>query len=331
MGRLKDHSLGLMRARPSLARSHQLTSRAMRGVPITVPFLAFAAMGLLVLSRLNHTAIVETRWRLTEMVTPLLSAAMVPFAPVRDAGRRITAQINLTDELERLKAENQKLNMWEWRARELERKLAQLETLSKVIEQPGLPFITARVIAEQSGAFAHSVIIDSGQNANLAIGFPVISADGLIGRIVEVGPKSARVLLVNDQASRIPVVVGANGVRAILVGENASDPQLKFVDPNAEVRPGDEIATSGVGGMFPRGLRIGQVAGAGPEPRVSLRSTLNALDYVSILFFTDPNTGTGPDAKAQDRLPSDGKTGSTPRDQAGLKRDVLPATAGGAR
>jgi rod shape-determining protein MreC len=297
MRRLKDHGLQFMRRRVPAARARLGAD----GVPISLPFLTFAAIALLVLSRLNHTAIVEMRWRLTEMV---------PFEPVRDAGRRLAAQVNLTDELVRLKAENQKLNMWEWRARDLERKLADLENLSKVVEQPAIPFITARVIAEQSGAFARSVIIDSGQNVNLAVGYPVISADGLIGRVVEVGPTSARVLLASDQTSRIPVVVGTTGVRAILEGDNGSEPRLAFIAPDANIQMGDDIATSGVGGMYPRGLRVGKVSSGGAAPRVTLRSSFSALDYVSVLFFSDPGFATGQDTRAT----------SSSRDQAGLKR-----------
>lgn len=266
-------------------------SHAPRQVRLVTPFLIFLSLCLLLLSRLNHTALTEARWRLAEWMSPALEAAMVPVAPFRRAGRQLAAQLDLSREYERLKAENMKLSSWEWRARELERKLANLEALSRVVQEPQTNFVTARVIADSSGAFVRTVIISAGEKQNVKSGYPVIDANGLVGRVVETGPDTSRVLLASDLNSRIPVTIGRNGVRGILAGDNGAQPRLTYVPAGSDIAVGDDVATSGTGGFFPRGLRIGTVTGDLAAPRVALRSNLDSLEYTSVLFFDDPAQG----------------------------------------
>ncbi len=214
---------------------------------------------------------------------------MVPVEPLREVGRKISTQVDLANELERLKKENQKLGNWEWRARQLEAKLADLEALAKVVPEQKLNFLTSRVIADSTGVFARSVTIDAGRRRNVRSGYPVINADGLIGRIVDTGPDASRVLLATDLNSRIPVVIGLNSVRAILAGDNSPRPRLIYIPDGVKVAPGDDVSTSGTGGLFPAGLRLGAVSDDGGAQRVTLRANLDRLDYVSVLFFDDPS------------------------------------------
>lgn len=296
--------------------------RRLGGLRALLPALVFVSLGLLLLSRLNHTALVEARWRIAEWLSPALEAAMVPLAPLRRVGRQIADQVDMTDELQRLKSENEKLSNWEWRARDLERQLADLKALNRVVEGPALAFITSRVIADSSGAFVRSVMIDAGHRADVKTGFPVVNGDGLVGRVVETGASSARVLLANDLNSRIPVVIGAAGVRAILAGDNGAEPRLLYLPQDAKINIGDEVATSGAGGLFPRGLRIGKVAGDAAVPRVAMRARLDALEYVSVLFFDDPSR-----ALMGELLPDTRRTSAARRDpatDAGLPPQVRP-------
>jgi rod shape-determining protein MreC len=98
------------------------------------------------------------------------------------------------------------------------------------------------------------------------------------------------VLLATDLNSRIPVVIGPNSVRAILSGDNSPRPRLIYLPDGAKFNIGDDVSTSGTGGLFPAGLRVGSIVSAGPEPRVTLHADLDRLDYVSILFFDDPSS-----------------------------------------
>lgn len=283
MTRLKDENLNLTRGGTRSPR--RIEVRAL------LPILIAISLGLLLLSRLNHSALAQARWRLASSMGPILQAAMVPLEPVRNIGRQIAAQVDMTGELERLRSENQKLSNWEWRARALERKLADLESLSKAVAEPVMNFVTSRVIADSSGAFVRSVMIDAGREQNIKTGYPVINGDGLVGRVVETGTGTARVLLATDLNSRIPVSIGEKGVRAILAGDNGPEPRLIYQPQDSKIKPGDVVATSGTGGLFPRGLRIGEVTGEVQAPRVKLRAKLDELEYVSVLFYDDPSHG----------------------------------------
>lgn len=253
-----------------------------------IPGLMFVSVALLVLSRMDHDYVRSVRWRITELVTPVLSAALIPLEPLRWVGRNASDMISKVDELQRLRDENQQLKGWQWRANELERKFADLSATSKAVRETAIDFTTGRVIANSSGPFVRSAMINAGRDSNIKTGYPVMSGDGLVGRIFETGPSAARVLLMTDVNSRIPVFVGPNAVRAMLAGDNGEAPKLIYVAPGSTVKPGDEVSASGAGGIFPRGLRIGTVQEASVPPRVKPHANLDALEYLSILFYDSP-------------------------------------------
>jgi rod shape-determining protein MreC len=247
--------------------------------------LLFVSLALLVLSRLEHAMVREARLQLEEVLRPVLSVAAVPVEPLRHLGRKASALLERQEELEQLRIENQKLRGWEWRARELERQLAQLGRLANVVEEPGIDFLTARVIADASGPFVRTALLNVGREQGLKPGFPAISADGLVGRLVEPGRTVSRLLLLTDLNSRIPVFVGGAQVRAVLLGDNGPRPKLAYLAERASISPGDEVYTSGDGGQLPRGLRIGVVTEGAGGLVVQPHARLDELDYVSILLF----------------------------------------------
>ncbi len=132
-------------------------------------------------------------------------------------------------------------------------------------------------------------MIDAGYEASVKVGYPVINADGLVGRVIETGRSSSRVLLSNDLNSHIPVVIGAKEIRAVLAGDGGAEPRLLFLPSDAKIAAGEDVSTSGTGGLFPRGLRIGTVSGTLNAPRVKLRARLDELEYLSVLFYENPS------------------------------------------
>ena len=131
-------------------------------------------------------------------------------------------------------------------------------------------------------------MLGMGRENGMRAGYPVINASGLVGRIVEAGSRVARVLLVNDINSRIPVQIGKAGIRAVLLGDNGSAPQIGYLSSSDFIEVGDEVFTSGVGGLFPRGLRIGRVIADGTGFRMVPHANPSELDFVSVLFFQSP-------------------------------------------
>lgn len=250
--------------------------------------LYFLCAVLLVLSRIGHGAINEARNGLVDLSAPMLELASVPAIEARRALERAELYMAAFDEVDRLKKENEELKQWEWRTKLLERKVAHLRSLLNAVEEPALVYATGRVIADARGPFVRSALINLGRRDGLRIGYAVINGDGLVGRTVDAGHSVARVLLLNDLNSRIPVLVGPAGVRGLASGDNSAELQLDFLPEGATLYPDDEVYTSGSDGVLPRGLRVGVVAGSPGAYKVRPYAELNSLDAVSVLFFDAP-------------------------------------------
>ncbi len=250
--------------------------------------LVVVSAGLMALDRLNHPVVRDIRWRVSDWLTPVLAAAVEPLQPVRWALRKFADLSAMRAELDRLRADSRKLAAAEAQAADLERRLAELSALARVVPDHALPFVSARVVATSSGVFVRSLSIDAGRDHAVRSGYPVVSGSGLVGRIVDAAPASARVLLLTDLTSRVPVIVGKAAVRAIMSGDNSRQPRLEFVASDARIADGDEIVTSGVGGVYPRGLHVGRLVLGARVPRVTLHAALDDLDFVSVLMHATP-------------------------------------------
>jgi rod shape-determining protein MreC len=120
----------------------------------------------------------------------------------------------------------------------------------------------------------------------VARGQAALTAEGLVGRVSEIGSRAARILLITDLNSRVPVVVDGTRQRAILAGDNSARPSLRYVDAGGTMRIGDRIVTSGQGGVFPPGLPVGIVASVDTEgARVEPYATLSRVDYLRLVDY----------------------------------------------
>ncbi len=264
--------------------------------------LYFLCIVLLVLSRIGHGAVADARDRFVDLTAPLLEAASAPVILGRHALARVRSYVGMLGEIDRLKTENEQLKQWEWRAKLLERNVAHLRSLLNAVDEPALHFVTGSVIADARGPFLRSALINLGRDNGVRIGYAVINGDGLVGRTVDAGASVARVLLLNDLNSRIPVLVGAAGVRALASGDNSAELKLDFLPDGASLYPGDEVYTSGSDGVLPRGLRVGVVTGLPGAFRVRPHAELSSLDVVSVLFFDAPAlVSTDPPAASVER------------------------------
>lgn len=251
--------------------------------------LYFACIILLVFSRLENSQIRHIRGLFSDLASPVLQAASQPAIYARRSKEQLVDYLDLFHELDRLKEENQKLRYWRWQAQRFERRLARMRTLLNAVEEPTLDFKTGYVIADARGPFVRSVLINLGRSHGVKNGYAVINGDGFVGRIVHSGANASRAILLSDLNSRIPVLVGPAAVRAVLVGDNSGQPRLEFLPNGIAIHEGDEVATSGHGGMLPRSLQIGVVVSDGVKGyRVRPHAALDELEYVSVLFFDSP-------------------------------------------
>ena len=151
---------------------------------------------------------------------------------------------------------------------------------------PPIPMASARIVTDSRGPFANSRLANTGSEAGIKPGNPVMSENGLVGRVIGVTEGVSRVLLLTDVASRTPVMIDRTNSRAILTGDGGPNPKLDYLRGQDPVKNGDRVLTSGDGGVFPRGLPVGvAVKGLDGRWRVVLASDKAAVDYVRILLF----------------------------------------------
>lgn len=247
--------------------------------------LVGAAFGLMLIGRTNTFLVEETRTAVTDMVTPILDAVSQPvdtFSGVIDQAETLA---NLQSENVTLKEQNARLLHWQAVARRLEAENAALRDLNQMVPDPGMRYVTARVVGDPGGAFVRSVLINAGERDGIEKGQAATTGAGLAGRVAEVGLRSARVLLVTDINSRIPVIVGDGRERAVLAGDNTNAPLLLYLGPTVELQPGDQVTTSGHGGVFPPGLAIGVVS-AVSENAIRVEPFVD-WDHMEILRIVD--------------------------------------------
>ena len=221
-----------------------------------------------------------------DAAAPALDMLSRPAAALDAAVDRLRGIIAVDRENIRLAEENERLLGWQQVALRLSVENAELRDLAKLVPEPAISFVTARVIADLGGAYARSVMVNAGRDNGVARGQAAMTGEGLVGRVAEVGSRAARILLITDLNSRVPVVVDGTGQRAILAGDNTARPSLRYVDAGGTMRIGDRIVTSGQGGVFPPGLPVGVVASVDNEgARVEPYAALSRVDYLRLVDY----------------------------------------------
>lgn len=240
-------------------------------------------------------AFVLVSYKEKSLVEGLRTSAMDAFAPVLDA---VSAPIEgiaeiigsvhelavLRDESARLRVENERLLKWEAVARRLETENRAFRSMLNFVPQQAFRYISARVIANSSGPFVRSMVLDAGARDGIKKGQAAISGEGLVGRVSEVGENTSRILLVTDLNSRIPVRLETGRDNGMLAGDNTDQPSLIYLPPTARLVADDRVVTSGDGGVFPPGLAVGKVlAAVDGVIRVQPLVNWNRLEYVRII------------------------------------------------
>ncbi|MEJ0061858.1 MAG: rod shape-determining protein MreC [Alphaproteobacteria bacterium] len=251
-------------------------------------FLILAALAgwLLVLGMIQPQMLAPARIKIVDSFSPLLDAMTRPADALRDLSESVSDWMDAHDEVVRLRAENARLKSWEQAGAGLAAENRALKQLLNFHDEPVAGALSARVIAVSGGPFTHAMIVTAGARDGVRPGMAAMTADGLIGRVVEVGDWSARILLITDLNSRIPVMVQDSGERAILAGDNQARPTLLYLPEGAVVADGARLVTSGHGDIFPPHLPVGIVAEhSRTRTTVVPVADLGRVHYVQLIDF----------------------------------------------
>jgi rod shape-determining protein MreC len=177
------------------------------------------------------------------------------WAAVRDLGRSQRTERELNA---RLAADDAQI-------RELSLKGSENDRLRALLDfKAHAPYnsVAAEVIGSSPGESSNAVLIDKGSDAGLMTDFPVVTPDGVAGKVVAVYPHSAQVLLITDAAAGAGVLLEQSRVQGVLKGSGRALCRLEYVMNDATVSPGDKVVTSGMDRVFPKGLPVGTIVKA---------------------------------------------------------------------
>jgi len=253
---------------------------------LTLPVLIAAALGVTLLGKADPLMAERARMALADALAPLYGLAAQPLEQVRDVSDDVRHLWSLRSENTRLRAENENLRRWRAVALALDAENTVLKANLRWIPDPAPSYATARVVADAGGVYARAVLLAVGPDNGITRGQIALDESGLVGRITELGSRSARVLLITDMNSRIPVTLENSRARAIMVGTNGSRPRLMYWPEGVTPVEGERVVTSAEAGAFPAGLPVGTVRYSSSNvAEVEPAARLGRLEVVRIFNY----------------------------------------------
>ncbi len=257
-------------------------------VRVTPAVLILLALTFMALHRMNTVPVERLRVAMMDSMTPILTLLSTPVNSFIDSIDGMSTLRGLKAENIQLREENAKLKQWYETALRLQAENKSFRDLLHVKADPTLNFVTSRVISDAGGTFVKSLLLPVGAVDQVQKGHAVMSGHGLIGRIIEVGDHSSRVLLVTDLNSRIPVMIQNTRTKAILAGKNQDLMKLERLPFDSGMTIGTRVVTSADGGQLPPNLPIGTIVSAGADGVwVKPISEIDQLTYVQVVNVED--------------------------------------------
>lgn len=224
------------------------------------------AILLMVLDHRN-TGVQQIRAVLSMPLSLLEYVVSWPVNMIDQMGNMVSTHNALVDENVNLKAEQLLLKAQVQRLLAIESENNQLKALLRSSAQVHGKVLIAQLLAVDTDPFVNQVVLDKGFSEGVFVGQPVLDANGVMGKIIQVGPLTSRVLLVNDIHSGVPVQDARNDVRAITMGDSYSGKlRLVNVPQTVDIKVGDMLVTSGLGEHYPAGYPVGQVVSVVRDP-----------------------------------------------------------------
>ena len=219
---------------------------------------------------------------LLELMRPLQIGAQATVTKLREIQQGYITLRRLASENERLKGRTLELEAERNRLLEAEATNRRLRELLEFRSQLPPGSLTAAVIANSASTWFHSFILNKGSADGVLQGMAVVSPVGVIGQVIAVTSNSSKVLLITDPHSGVDVFDQRSRARGIVSGSLESGPMMKYSKRSEDIQEGDRLITSGLDGIFPKGLLVGTVV------KVRKKS-FGLFQYVEVALAVDPS------------------------------------------
>jgi len=239
-----------------------------QGPSITARLVVFVALSVVLMTMDHrHQHIESLRAGLSVVIYPLQMIVELPGAAYGWFSESLSTRRQLQEEnaslhtqILMLKAQTQKLQS-------LEVENIRLRELLDSSFQVGQKILVAELLSANLDPYQHQIIINKGELDKVYAGQPLLDANGVMGQVVHVGPYTSTALLITDTSHAIPVQVNRNGIRTIAIGSGSINRlDLPYISNNADVRAGDLLTSSGLGGKFPPGYPVAIVESVEHDP-----------------------------------------------------------------
>jgi len=293
-----------------MANAWKIARRSNGQLPLVI--VIALAIVLVLLGKAQSGLFDKARAHVTDLMAPVLEKVRAPVAGFDRWIDSVTEIFTVYEQNLKLKEENARLLQWRNVAIVLQGRVGRYQALLHAVPDPQMNRVLARVIGRASRPFLQTMILDAGRENHALPGQAVVDARGMIGRIYLTGQRTSWVILLTDLNSRIPVTIAASSgntgnIQAIMTGDNTAFPSLDMVSHTVTLHAGDQVTSSGDGGLLPAGLPIGTVV---PDNEggwhVALLADAASSQDVEILNFSKP----------PESLPA---TTQLPMEAAGLK------------
>lgn len=207
------------------------------------------------------------RSTLSVLVYPVQYLVHLPSASTDWISDAFTTRQDMQEENAALRTQNQLLRVQLQKFVSVEAENMRLRSLLKSSQKAGERVLVAELLSVDMDPFSHRLVLNKGQMDEAYPGQPMIDAEGVMGQLVHVGPMSSTAMLITDPNHALPVEIHRNGLRAIAVGTGAPRLlELLHIPTNADIREGDLLVTSGLGGVFPTGYPAARVLSVEVDP-----------------------------------------------------------------
>ncbi len=248
--------------------------------------LSLLSVAIMFIGRSHNPLIEDARMAVADTLAPVVQTLASPMKSFSNLGAWVRDMAVLREDNLRLKADNARLLQWQSAATELASENDRLRTLLKFAPDAHAAYITARIAVDGGSVYSHSVVINAGLTEGVEQDSAVVGENGLAGRVIGVGQKTARVLLLTDINSRIPVIAQSSRERAIAGGTGGDTLSLMYLPATSKIKVGEKIITSGDGAVLPSGLPVGVVTKV--EKGMATVQTFvdwKSLEYVSVVDY----------------------------------------------